>query len=40
MIDWGKIDLSEFEAEIKEQTSGEVTERMKEKLEGFYSEHF
>jgi len=40
MIDWGKIDLSEFEAEIKEQTSGEVTDRMKEKLEGFYSEHF
>jgi conjugal transfer mating pair stabilization protein TraN len=40
MIDWGKIDLSEFEAEIEEQTSEEVTDRMEEKLEGFYGDHF
>jgi hypothetical protein len=40
MIDWSKIDLSEFESEIEEQTSTEVTDRMREKLEDFYSDHF
>ena len=40
MIDWAGIDLSEFEREIEAQTSGEVTERMRQKLEDFYRDRF